>query len=74
MIGAPVMMYVFAALLSAEMSAAIKTGAASSVLDLAMGGCLFLMRYGAMVFGALGAWASFFGSPKVTAPKWMICR
>lgn len=74
MIGVPALMYLFAASQSTEMRESLNQGAAPNVADVAMGGSLFLMRIGAMLAGALGVFSAVFGSPKETAPKWMVRR
>lgn len=71
MIGVPLLMYLFAATQSVDMREALKPGVAPNVLDVAMGGGLFVMRIGAIVFGVLGTLLALFGAPKETAPKWM---
>lgn len=73
-IGVPVLLYVLAATQSTEMREALTQGTAPTVADVAMGGSLFLIRLGAIVLGILGTLLAFFGSPKETAPKWMLHR
>jgi hypothetical protein len=72
MIGVPVLMYVLAAIQSTEMGEALNQGEATNIADMAMGGSLFLMRIGAIVVSFFSTFIAFFGSPKKSAPRWMV--
>lgn len=75
MIGVPMLTYLIAVIQSIELRDALhQNGAELRVHDAALGVILFLMRIGSIILTAIGAVVAFFGSPKNSAPRWMIRR
>lgn len=72
MLGAPVLLYLLAAVQSTDMHEALKPAAAPSVAEVAMASGLFMLRIGSIVLGILCLLVAFGGTPKETAPKWMV--
>lgn len=72
MIGIPALIYLFAAVRSIEMREAIAQNESANLADLATGGGLVMVRLGSIVVGILSAFIAVFGSPKESAPQWMV--
>lgn len=72
MICIPVVLYVAAATETVAIRETLKQAGPPNVADVAMAGGLFMVRIGSMVLWLLSTLVAVFGSPRDSAPKWMV--